>query len=97
MGRTGTASMVDKDFNDCAPDAAHLTSYDEAHLTDYLRLLDAANAGASWRQIARDILDVDPSHDPVRAKTMYDSHLARAHWMTEVGYAHLLGQHRHPD
>jgi hypothetical protein len=31
------------------------------------------------------------SAEPDRAKTMHDSHLARARWMTEIGYAHLLG------
>ncbi len=37
---------------------------------------------------------VDPAAEPQRAKAMHDSHLARARWMTEVGYAHLLGSER---
>lgn len=83
--------MAQMRFENRAPDSQQLTSYDESHLADYLRLLDADDDGTDWREIAASILGVDPSTEPDRAKTMHDSHLARARWMTEVGYAHLLG------
>lgn len=78
-------------FEDRAPDVSQLTAYDESHLAAYLRLLDAADEGADWRDTAAAILGVDAAAEPQRAKVMHDSHLARARWMTEVGYAHLLG------
>ncbi|MBX7482022.1 DNA -binding domain-containing protein [Qipengyuania qiaonensis] len=78
-------------FDDLAPDLSTLTSYDETHLVDYLRLLDADDEGADWREIAVVLFELDPVAEPQRAQTMYASHLARARWMTEVGYAHLLG------
>ncbi|OAN51209.1 DNA -binding domain-containing protein [Sphingobium sp. TCM1] len=78
-------------FEDRAPKVSQLTAYDESHLADYLRLLDADDEGADWREVARLILGVDAAAEPYRARAMYASHLARARWMTEVGYAHLLG------
>jgi hypothetical protein len=83
--------MSTSQFADRAPDVSQLTAYDESHLVDYLRLLDAADEGADWREAAALILGIDPAAEPNRAKTMHDSHLTRARWMTEVGYAHLLG------
>ena len=41
--------MTEKQYEDQPPDKHHLTSYDEAHLVDYLRLLDAQAEGAPWR------------------------------------------------
>jgi hypothetical protein len=78
-------------FQDRAPESAQLTAYDEAHLQDYLRLLDADDEGADWRQTAATIFGINAAAEPERAKTMHDSHLARARWMTEIGYSHLLG------
>lgn len=86
--------MGTSDFVDRAPDVAQLTAYDESHLAAYLRLLDADEEGADWRETAAVVLGVDAAAEPQRAKTMHDSHLARARWMTEVGYAHLLGCER---
>lgn len=86
--------MDSMSFDDRAPDSPQLTTYDESHLTDYLRLLDAAADGTDWREVAGLIFGIDVSDEPDRAKTMHDSHLARARWMTEVGYAHLLGSER---
>ena len=81
-------------FSDQAPELAQLTAYDERHLTDYLRLLDADAEGTDWHEAAADILGVDVAAEPQRAKAMHDSHLARARWMTEFGYALLLGHQR---
>lgn len=66
------------------------SAYDEAHLASYIRLLDAEAEGADWREIAAIFFGLDPDKAPERAKRMYDSHLALAHWMTEKGYRHLL-------
>ena len=79
-------------FDDVAPELPMITLYDEAHLTDYLRLLDADDDGADWREAVAVIFDIDPASEPERAERMYASHLARARWMTEVGYAHLLAR-----
>lgn len=82
------------DFDERAPDSPQLTTYDEGHLVAYLRLLDADADGADWREVAGVIFGIDVAAEPERAKAMHDSHLARARWMTEVGYAHLLGCQR---
>ena len=78
-------------FEDRAPDAPHVTDYDERHHRTYWRLLDAADENADWREAVRIIFGIDPAAEPERARCIYDSHLARARWMTEVGYAYLLG------
>lgn len=83
--------MDESRFDDRAPDSSQLTSYDEGHLIAYLRLLDADADGADWREIANVIFGIDVAAEPDRAKAMHESHLARARWMTEIGYAHLLG------
>lgn len=83
--------MADKPFEDRPPVSEHLTSYDEAHLSDYLRLLDADAEGADWHDAVSIIFGIDPTNEPERAKIIHRSHLARARWMTEVGYAYLLG------
>jgi hypothetical protein len=77
-------------FKDRPPESDKLTKYDERHLVTYLRLLDAAEEGADWREAISIIFHLDPERNPTRAKTIYDSHLARARWMTEHGYRHLL-------
>jgi hypothetical protein len=74
---------LDPDVADVAPSASTLTAYDQEHLVTYLRLLDADAEGADWR-------DIDPDRESDRARHAFDSHLARAKWMTEHGYRHLL-------
>ncbi len=83
--------MTKEPFEDRPPESAHLTCYDEAHLADYLRLLDADAEGADWREAVAIIFGIDPANEPDRARAVHESHLARARWMTEVGYAYLLG------
>lgn len=90
--RAWKEAMTAKPFQDCPPDRPHLTAYDEAHLCDYLRLLDAADEGADWREVVTIIFGIDPDREPDRARIVHRSHLARARWMTEVGYAYLLGE-----
>lgn len=73
-----------------APDVPYLTDYDYTLFICYLRLLDAEKEGADWRDVARIVLNADPEGNLAHAKHCYDTHLARAHWMTEHGYCHLL-------
>jgi uncharacterized protein (DUF736 family) len=61
-----------------------------SRLVTYLRLLDADAEGADWREVARVVLHIDPDREPDRARHAFDSHLARAKWMTEHGYRDLL-------
>jgi Uncharacterized conserved protein (DUF2285) len=75
---------------DAPPAADTLTSYDEQHLVTYLRLLDADAEGADWPEVARIVLQIDPEQEPARARHAWESHLARAKWMTTHGYQHLL-------
>ena len=75
---------------DHAPEADVLTGYDEQHFATYLRLLDAEAEGADWTEVARIVLHIDPKLEPDRARRAWQSHLARAKWMTEHGYRDLL-------
>jgi hypothetical protein len=81
---------LDPPVADMAPTAETLTPYDEQHLVTYLRLLDAEAEGADWTEAARLVLDIDPSREPERARRAWESHLARAKWMTKHGYQQLL-------
>ena len=80
---------------DEAPDGPSITPYDELHFTHYLRLLDADAEGADWREIALIVLRIDPSKEPDRAHRAYETHMARARWMTERGYGELLRGRSH--
>jgi len=82
--------MTNSSFDDKPPIATDLTPYDERHLVTYLRLLDAAEERADWREVVKIIFGLDPIQEPDRARIVYDAHLARARWMTEAGYRHLL-------
>ena len=90
--------MVEKSENAATPPALEdrppqvdfVSPYDERHLANYLRLLDAEAEGADWREAVSIIFGIDPVREPERARLVYDSHLTRAHWMTEHGYRHLL-------
>ncbi|HEV2549420.1 MAG TPA: DUF2285 domain-containing protein [Stellaceae bacterium] len=79
---------------DTAPIEDRLTAYDRANLITYLRLLDAAAEGAEWTEVARVLLEIDPVEQPGRAKVRYDSHLARARWVTDRGYLEFLRSSR---
>ncbi|PDT65892.1 DUF2285 domain-containing protein [Bradyrhizobium ottawaense] len=80
----------DPEVAESAPDAPVLTIYDEQHLVTNWRLLDAAAEGADWKEVARIVLRVDPDREPSRARNAFDTHLARANWMADHGYRHLL-------
>lgn len=81
---------LDPPVADSAPTDAILTGYDQQHLLTYLRLLDADAAAADWREVSRVVLQIDPDKEPDRAHRAWETHLARARWMTEHGYRHLL-------
>ncbi|MFA7602213.1 MAG: DUF2285 domain-containing protein [Novosphingobium sp.] len=77
-------------FDDAPPQTERVSSYDERHFVTYLRLLEADAQGAHWREIVRVVFGIDPGREPRRAWDVYESHLARARWMTRIGYRHLL-------
>jgi hypothetical protein len=76
---------LDPDVANIAPNEPVLTAYDEQHVVTYIRLLQAEGEGADWREVARIVLHIDPEREPERARTAYQSHLARAKWVTEQG------------
>lgn len=82
--------MSNPPLQDAPPPASGLTDYDRQHLKTYLRLLDAQADGAGWREAARIVLGLDVAHAPRHARRVYESHLARARWMTTHGYLDLL-------
>lgn len=77
-------------FDDQPPLTERVNSYDERHFVTYLRMLDAAKEEADWREVVSIVFGIDPAREPERSRTVYDSHMARAQWMTETGYLHLL-------
>ena len=83
---------LDPDVDDEAPDGPDVTPYDEAHFVTYLRLLDAKTDGAHWTEVARIVLHRDPDREEARSRRCFDSHMARAQWMTSRGYRRLLEQ-----
>ena len=76
---------LDPDVADLAPSELGLSPYDEQHVVTYMRLLQAESEGADWREVSRIVLHIDPGHEPDRARNAYESHLARAKWVTEQG------------
>ena len=38
-------------LQDVPPQGAVVTDYDRRHMTQYMRLLDAAGEGASWQEV----------------------------------------------
>jgi hypothetical protein len=82
--------MTEAPFQDRPPHIDGVNAYDQQHLAIYLRLLMAEEEGADWREVIQVIFGLDPAQEPTRAKVVHDSHLARARWMTETGFRHLL-------
>lgn len=82
--------MTEAPFYDRPPLTDRANAYDEQHLAIYLRLLMAEEEGADWREVVLVLFGLDPAQEPGRAKIVHESHLARARWMTETGYQHLL-------
>ena len=86
--------MTTPPFEDSPPIDERVTMYDERHFVTYLRILDAADEGADRREVASIVFGLDADAEPDRARQVHDSHLARARWMTEHGYKHLLDKSR---
>ena len=79
-------------LKDRPPGGARVTDYDLAFQRAYLRLLDAAeDPSADWKEAVKLIFGIDASLEPSRARTIYDTHLERARWMTAEGYRDLAG------
>ena len=77
---------------DKVPCADRVTVYDEAHLIDYVRLLDSAAQDGCPEEMARITLRIDLDTEPGRAKRAVESHFKRARWMSERGYLDLLSR-----
>ncbi|WP_374575983.1 DNA -binding domain-containing protein [Phenylobacterium sp.] len=82
--------MSDLPVQAAAPTAATLTDYDRRHVKTYLRMLDAVADGVDWREAAALLLGLDVAADPEKARATYDSHLARARWLSARGYRDFL-------
>lgn len=82
--------MTQNPFLDAPPESSEITQYDREHMKLYMRILDAASEGADWREVVTVLFDLDPDADPGRARTVHDSHLSRARWMTTNGYRLLV-------
>ena len=85
-----TQPRIDAAIFDVAPTDNKLTDYDRLHLITYIRLLDADADRVSWEEASRAILHIDPDTEPERAQRAHQTHLARAQWMTRVGYRKIL-------
>ena len=81
---------LDPNIADVAPAGPAFTEYDEKHMITYMRVLDADQQGADWREVCRIVLRIDPDTEAGRARIAFESHLSRARGMTEQGYRHLL-------
>ena len=79
---------LDPDVDDLAPAVQEITNYDETHFVTYMRLLDAEADRAGCMEVARVVLHRDPAIPTTQ--TCWESHLARARWMTQTGYQYLL-------
>ncbi|MYZ49086.1 hypothetical protein [Propylenella binzhouense] len=86
---------LEPDVQDEAPTVSALTDYDRLHVVTYMRLLDSLeDPTATWEEACRLVLRIDPAREPARARRAYDTHMRRARWMTESGYADLLREAR---
>lgn len=87
----GAGPMTKMTFLDEPPLADGLTQYDKQQLVTYLRLLDADAEGADWREVTQIVFGINAGIDEERALRVYHAHLARAQWMRDSGFQHLLG------
>lgn len=74
----------------CTAGLPELTPYDRKNMKRYFRLHDSAADGACWREAVSILFGLDADSEPERARHVYDTHLARARWLTEQGYRHLV-------
>ena len=83
---------LDPDVADEAPSGPTITPYDEQHYVTYIRLLDASRDDADWSEVARIVLHRDPVTEEARTRRCWESHLARARWLSKGGYRRILEQ-----
>lgn len=83
-------TLTTREYLDEPPGGTALTAYDQANVKLYLRLLDAEAQGASWMEVVEALFGISVDAEPDRAARVHGSHLARARWMTESGFAGLL-------
>lgn len=77
-------------FRDEPPPGDLVTAYDLSQIDRYLRLLEAAtDPSATWQEAVTILFGLDPAAEPTRARLVYDSHLARARWISSTGYRHM--------
>ncbi len=62
----------------------------QRHFTTYMQLLDASADNASYEEMARLILGIDPEREPERARNAARSHLDRVNWLVTAGYKELF-------
>ena len=74
---------------DTVPMVDEITDYDLAHLEIYRLLLVMAREGATDEALCLEVLNIDPTREPGRAREVLRRHLDRAQWMTIEGYRHL--------
>jgi len=65
-------------FKDSAPSSGDVTKYDREHEMLYMCLLDRQDRGQDWRTTTRAFFGIEPDREPERARSVYESHLARA-------------------
>lgn len=82
-------SITKIEIADEVPWSEDFTSYDEAQFALYLRVLTATQAFTPDDEICSDILGIDPTKEPERARKCLGSHLKRAIWLTHDGL-HLI-------
>lgn len=70
-----------------APAQDTLTDYDRSQILTYARLLDAERDGFDWSEAATEILLLDVAADELAAKRCWQSHLDRAQWFVDGGFA----------
>ncbi len=85
-------ALLDPDVEDLAPADPSITRYDEQHYVTYMRLLDASRDNADWMEVARIVLHRDPIGEETRTRRCWESHLARAQWLSKGGYRQILEQ-----
>ncbi len=77
-------------FEDVAPSGDDVTDYDRDHTMLYICLLDRQARGQDWRITARAFFGLDSDHEPDSARTVYESHLARATALQSAPYFAMM-------
>lgn len=83
-----TSDLIMLNVNPTAPSDEIATDYDRKQLALYAALLDAEEAGQSWRDVASNLFGLAP--DQPGAEACWRSHLERARWIVGEGLATAL-------